>query len=68
MAAGALSSLRPCQQHFSWVYPGIKAFTAAVLGGIGNIQSYAGGMFIGLFESIGPSLFLDGLGIKASIN
>jgi branched-chain amino acid transport system permease protein len=46
--------------------PGIKAFGAAVLGGIGNIPgAMLGGLFLGLVESIGPTLFLDGLGIRA---
>jgi len=36
--------------------PGIKAFTSAVLGGIGNIPgAMVGGIFLGLVESIGPS-------------
>jgi branched-chain amino acid transport system permease protein len=51
---------------FMGFIPGIKAFTAAVLGGIGNIPgAMLGGLFLGLFESVGPSLFLDGLGIPA---
>ena len=46
--------------------PGIKAFTAAVLGGIGNMGgAMAGGLFLGLFEGVGPQLFLGGLGIPA---
>ena len=46
--------------------PGIKAFSAAVLGGIGNIPgAMAGGLFLGIVESIGPPLFLDGIGIPA---
>ncbi len=46
--------------------PGIKAFSAAVLGGIGNIPgAMFGGFFLGLVESVGPALFLDGIGIKA---
>ncbi len=46
--------------------PGIKAFSAAVLGGIGNIPgAMLGGFFLGLVESVGPALFLDGIGIKA---
>ncbi len=37
--------------------PGIKAFTAAVLGGIGNISGAAvGGLFLGTVESVSPSL------------
>jgi branched-chain amino acid transport system permease protein len=46
--------------------PGIKAFSAAVLGGIGNIPgAMIGGFFLGVIESIGPPLFLDGIGIPA---
>jgi branched-chain amino acid transport system permease protein len=34
--------------------PGIKAFTAAVLGGIGNIRgAVLGGVLLGLFENLG---------------
>ena len=46
--------------------PGIKAFTAAVLGGIGNLGgAMAGGVFLGLFEGVGPQLVLGGFGIPA---
>jgi len=46
--------------------PGIKAFTAAVLGGIGNLPgALLGGVMLGLFEGVGPLLVLDGLGIPA---
>lgn len=36
--------------------PGIKAFTAAVLGGIGNLPgAMLGGLFMGVIESVGPA-------------
>jgi len=38
--------------------PGIKAFTAAVLGGIGNIRgALLGGLVLGLLEAYGASVF-----------
>ncbi|HEY3310162.1 MAG TPA: branched-chain amino acid ABC transporter permease [Anaerolineales bacterium] len=49
--------------HLGLVYffvgfiPGIKAFTAAVLGGIGNLPgAMLGGLFLGLVESLGPGI------------
>ncbi len=62
-AAGVLYALVFKQVHFFMGFnPGIKAFTAAVLGGIGNIPgAMVGGLFLGLFESVGPILFLEGL-------
>ena len=46
--------------------PGLKAFTSAVLGGIGNIRgAMLGGIVLGLIESVGPSLFLEGWNIPA---
>jgi branched-chain amino acid transport system permease protein len=51
---------------FMGFLPGIKAFTAAVLGGIGNIPgAMVGGIVLGVVESVGPALFLDGLGVPA---
>ncbi len=51
---------------FTGFLPGIKAFSAAVLGGIGNIPgAMVGGLFLGVVESVGPALFLDGIGITA---
>jgi len=42
---------------FMGFFPGIKAFTAAVLGGIGNIPgAMFGGLLLGMIESIAPSL------------
>jgi branched-chain amino acid transport system permease protein len=66
-AAGVLYALIFGQvQFFMGFIPGIKAFTAAVLGGIGNVPgAMLGGLFLGVFESVGPSLFLDGLGIPS---
>lgn len=40
--------------------PGIKAFTAAVLGGIGNIRgALLGGLTLGLIENVGAGCFGD---------
>ena len=67
-AAGVLYAQMYQQFTFTvGVIPGIKAFTAAVLGGIGNIPgAMLGGIFLGEIESIGPVLFLDGLGVPAA--
>ncbi len=46
--------------------PGIKAFTAAVLGGIGNIiGAMLGGLALGILESVAPFLLLTGFGIPS---
>jgi branched-chain amino acid transport system permease protein len=69
MLAGAAGVFRGLYQPQGIGYnmgflPGLKAFSAAVLGGIGNIPgAMLGGIFLGLFESIGPNLILQGLGI-----
>ncbi len=64
-AAGVLYALIYRQVNcFTGFTPGIKAFTAAVLGGIGNIPgAMVGGLVLGVIESVGPALFLDSLGI-----
>ncbi len=66
--AGILYSLIFHQVHFYMGFiPGLKAFTAAVLGGIGNVVgAWLGGTLLGLLESLGPNLFLSGLGIPAA--
>ena len=52
--------------HLGLVYffvgfvPGIKAFTAAVLGGIGNIPgAMLGGLFLGMVEALGPAVLVN---------
>ncbi|MEV4254272.1 branched-chain amino acid ABC transporter permease [Spirillospora sp. NPDC049652] len=60
--AGAAAALYYARFEEAWYFAGfllgIKAFTAAVLGGIGNIRgALVGGVTLGLFESYGSSLF-----------
>jgi branched-chain amino acid transport system permease protein len=48
--------------------PGIKAFTAAVLGGIGSVSGAAlGGLILGVLESVGPPLFLTGFHVPSPL-
>lgn len=43
--------------HFVGFIPGLKAFTAAVLGGIGNIPgAMLGGLVLGFVEAVGPAV------------
>ncbi len=66
-AAGVLYILLfPVVTFYMGFIPGIKAFTAAVLGGIGNVPgAFLGSIILGLLESVGPNLFLTGLGIPS---
>ena len=51
---------------FMGFFLGVKGFGAAVLGGIGNIPgAMLGGFALGMVESTGPALFLEGLGVTA---
>ncbi len=68
-AAGVINGLYRPQgvNFFMGFFPGVKAFTAAVLGGIGNIPgAMLGGLFLGLIEALGPNLVLTGLGIPGA--
>ena len=68
-AAGVFNGIFRPQGVFFFMgfIPGIKAFTAAVLGGIGNIPgAMVGGLFLGVFEAVGPNLILEGLNIPAA--
>jgi branched-chain amino acid transport system permease protein len=58
-AAGLLYGIFFKQTQFSVGFiPGIKAFTAAVLGGIGNIRgAMVGGLTLGLVENLGVGCF-----------
>jgi branched-chain amino acid transport system permease protein len=66
-AAGILYAIVFNQVHwFMGFLPGIKAFTAAVLGGIGNIiGAMLGGLSLGVLESVGPNLLLSGAGVPS---
>ena len=66
-AAGGIlyASLYPSIEPFMGVLPGLKAFVAAVLGGIGNIPGAAlGGLIIGITETLVAG-YSDRLGIPS---
>jgi branched-chain amino acid transport system permease protein len=67
-AAGVLYALIFSQVFFAMGFiPGIKAFTAAVLGGIGNVTgAVLGGFSLGILEQVGPNLFLTGFGVPGA--
>lgn len=66
-AGGFLYALMFHQVAFAMgFFPALKAFTAAVVGGIGNVVgAMLGAMFLGIIEAMGPNIFLDGLGVPA---
>ncbi len=66
-AAGGIlyASLYPSIEPFMGILPGLKAFVAAVLGGIGNIPGAAlGGLIIGVTETLVAG-YSDVLGIPS---
>jgi branched-chain amino acid transport system permease protein len=65
--AGVLFALTFEQVNFYLGFrPGIAAFTAAVLGGIGSIGGAAlGGLTLGLLQSVGPALLLTGFHVPS---
>jgi branched-chain amino acid transport system permease protein len=56
-AAGVLFAIKATRlDPFVGFFPGLKAFTAAVLGGIGNLTgALLGGLILGMLESFGAS-------------
>ncbi len=68
--AGVLFALAFEQVQFTMGFrPGIAAFTAAVLGGIGSIGGAAlGGFLLGVLQAIGPPLLLTGFGIPSQFS
>ena len=59
--AGVMWGANYSTAHFAMGFvPGLKAFSAAVLGGIGNIYgAMAGGILLGLIESFGAGYIGD---------
>src|SRR5690606_16769532 len=48
--------------HTTWILLGLKAFVAAVIGGIGNVRgAMIGGFLIGLIEMFGAAYISAGL-------
>ncbi len=68
-AVGVMYGLRYGQARYDMGFiPGIKAFTAAVLGGIGNIVgAMLGGFFLGLAETLSVQAFVTA-GYPAATN
>jgi len=63
---GILFGLKYCIYPYMGFLPGLKAFAAAVVGGIGNIYgAMIGGLIIGMAEQVGP-VGLDMAGISGT--
>jgi branched-chain amino acid transport system permease protein len=62
--AGVMMATNYGNAHFAMGFiPGLKGFTAAVLGGIGNIQgAMLGGLLLGLIEALGAGYIGDWTG------
>jgi branched-chain amino acid transport system permease protein len=62
-AAGFLFALKFSFAYNMGFFPGVKAFAAAVLGGIGNIRgAMLGGLLLGIVENLVP--LVPGIGIE----
>ncbi len=68
-AGGIMWAMRyPQINPFMGIMPGIKAFTAAVLGGIGNVVGAAiGGLILGIIEISFVAIFPDSAGYRDAI-
>jgi len=53
--------------HVTGFLPGIKGFTAAVVGGVGNLGgAMVGGMGLGSVEALAPLMILEPLGVNSA--
>jgi len=68
-AGGLLWAMKyPQVNPFMGILPGLKAFIAAVLGGIGNLTgAVLGGLLLGLLEIMIPALFPDWAGYRDAL-
>jgi branched-chain amino acid transport system permease protein len=68
-AGGLMWAMKyPQVNPFMGILPGLKAFIAAVLGGIGNLAgAVLGGLLLGLLEIMIPALFPDWAGYRDAL-